>query len=158
MTATQGIVAARAQSIPRGEQNDQEDQSERCVQLFNAPPEIEELRRKSDGGLESREIRLDASGPGPRWVGYRPKGNAAPWRSQSTIARLHFSPPFYDAIPDHQPRFLVYAKSVAETAQDSEQMMSAAQEFGNHVGTFEWRDKVYNYAVVDKLPCFPGPE
>ncbi len=160
MTATQGIAVAHAQAVSSQREEDGGDDSEaRCEQLLHAPPGIEEIRRRSDGSLESREIRLDLSGESGRWVPYREKGTSAEgWREQSTIARLKFSPPLYGAIPEKDSRFLVYAKAVAETPQDSEQMMSVAEQSGKRTGTFDWRGKTYSYTLIDKLPCFAGPE
>lgn len=160
MTATQGIAVAHAQAVSNEKEERGGDETEaRCEQLLHAPPGIEEIRRRSDGSLESREIRLDLSGEHGRWVPYREKGTSAEgWRAQSTIARLTFSPPLYGAVPEKDSRFLVYAKTVAETPEDSEQMMGVAEQSGNQSGTFKWRGKLYNYTLIDKLPCFAGPE
>lgn len=160
MTATQGIAMAHAQAVSKDQEASGGDEAEeRCEQLLHAPPGIEEIRRRSDGSLESREIRLDLSGEKGTWVPYREKGTSAEgWRAQSTIARLNFSPPLYGAIPEKDSRFMVYAKTVAETPQDSDQMVSVAEQSGKRTGTFKWRGKSYNYTLIDKLPCFAGPD
>lgn len=160
MTATQGIAVAHAQAVSKSDDERGGDEAEtRCDQLLHAPPGIEELRRRSDGSLESREIRLDLSGEQAKWVPYREKGTTAEgWRAQSTIARLDFSPPLHGAVPVKDSRFLVYAKGVAETPLDSEQMIGVAEQSGTQTGTFLWRGKTYNYTLIDKLPCFAGPE
>ncbi len=160
MTATQGIAVAHAQAVSQHEEESGGDDSiARCDQLLHAAPGVEEIRRTSDGSLESREIRLDLSGANAKWVPYREKGTSPEgWRAQSTIARLNFSPPLYGVIPEKDSRFLIYAKGVAETPQDSEQMMSVAEQSGKQAGTFKWRGKIYNYTLIDKLPCFAGPE
>lgn len=136
-----------------------DDKTLKCEQLVRTPPGIEEIRRTPQLGIESREIRVERTAESYRWVVYRYKGSAPDgWRSQNSLDKLHFNPALQFLLPDKKPQYLAYAPSVAETPQDSEQMMSIADNFGQKVGTFEWGAKHYTYTVSRHLPCFPEPE
>jgi hypothetical protein len=154
-TAESTTSTAMSSSAP---EPDREGDTQRCAQLANMPPGIEEVRSTPDGAIESREIRLDESGPHPQWVVYRTK-NSSPegWRSQPRIARLDFVPPLKEALAAGESRFLVYAVVVADKPDESEKMVSAAENFGQQGGSFKWQSRVYRYTLVAKLPCFPGP-
>ncbi len=136
-----------------------EDRVLKCEQLVHNPPGIEEIRRTPQLGIESREIRVERTSDSYRWVVYRSKGSAPDgWRPQNALDKLHFNPALQFLLPDKDPQYLAYAPSVAETAQDSEQMMSIADDFGQKAGTFEWNGKYYTYTISKHLPCFPEPE
>lgn len=136
-----------------------EDRTLKCEQLVRNPPGVEEIRRTPTLGIESREIRVERNADSYRWVIYRSRGSAADgWRPQNSLDKLHFNPALQYLLPDKNPQYLAYAPSVPETPQDSEQMMSIADDFGQRVGTFEWSGKHYTYAVAKHLPCFPEPE
>lgn len=136
-----------------------EDKVLKCEQLVRNPPGIEEIRRTPQLGIESREIRVERTSDSYRWVVYRSRGSAPDgWRPQNSLDKLHFNPALQFLLPDKDPQYLAYAPSVAETPQDSEQMMSVADNFGPKVGTFEWNGKHYTYTASKHLPCFPEPE
>lgn len=139
--------------------NKDDDKVLKCQQLVHNPPGIEEIRRTQQLGIESREIRVERTAESYRWVVYRSRGSSPDgWRVQGKLDRLHFNPPLQFLLPNKDPQYLAYVPSVAETAQDSEQMMSVADNFGQKVGTFEWNGKHYTYTVSKHLPCFPEPE
>jgi len=136
-----------------------EDKVLKCEQLVRNPPGVEEIRRTPQLGIESREIRVERTAESYRWVVYRSRGSSPNgWRPQNGLDKLHFNPALQFLLPDKDPQYLAYAPSVAETPQDSEQMMSIADNFGQKVGTFEWSGKYYTYTVSKHLPCFPEPE
>ena len=136
-----------------------EDKTLKCEQLVRNPPGIEEIRRTPQLGIESREIRVERTADSYRWVVYRSRGSAPDgWRPQNNLDKLHFNPALQFLLPDKNPQYLAYAPSLAETPQDSEQMMSIADNFGQKVGTFEWNGKYYTYTISKHLPCFPEPE
>jgi hypothetical protein len=140
-----------------------EDRTLKCEQLVRNPPGIEEIRRTPNLEIESREIRVESTGDGYRWVVYRSRGSAPDgWHSQSHLDRLHFDPTLQSLLPDKTPQYIAYAPTVAETPQDSEQMISIADTFGQKAGTFEWKGKDtsrhYTYSISKHLPCFPEPE
>jgi len=136
-----------------------EDKMLKCEQLVRNPPGIEEIRRTPQLGIESREIRIQRTADSYRWVVYRSRGSAPDgWHTQNNLDKLHFNPALQFLLPDKNPQYLAYAPSLAETPQDSEQMMSIADNFGQKVGTFEWSGKYYTYTISKHLPCFPEPE
>jgi len=157
----EAAAVANTQSQQPGYDKD-EDKTLKCEQLVRNPPGIEEVRRTAKG-IESREIRVASTGDGYRWVVYRTRGSAPDgWHAQAHLDRLHFDPALQYLLPDKKPQYLAYAPTVAETPQDSEQMISIADTFGQKVGTFEWQGKGetrhYSYTIAKHLPCFPEPE
>ncbi len=136
-----------------------DDKALKCEQLVRNPPGIEEIRRTLQLAIESREIRVERTADSYRWVVYRSRGSAPNgWRAQNSLDKLHFDPALQFLLPDKNSVYLAYAPSVAETPQDSEQMISIADDFGQKIGTFEWNGKHYTYTANKHLPCFPEPE
>jgi hypothetical protein len=156
--SSEAVAVENSQSHQPNTDKD-EDKVLKCEQLVRNPPGLEEIRRTPQMGIESREIRVERTADSYRWVVYRSRGSAPDgWRAQYSLDKLHFNPALQFLLPDKDPQFLAYAPSVAETPQDSEQMMSVADNFGPKVGTFEWSGKHYTYTVSKHLPCFPEPE
>jgi hypothetical protein len=167
MAGAQQMAAAGSNAHSKSDTDDDdsskasedEDSSAKCDQVVRHPPGVEEIRRTADLNIESREMRLQRVGESYRWEPYRSHGSSPEgWRRQSELDHLHFDPPLQYLLSDKKPRYLVYVTSVPETAEDSEQMISVADEFGPKVGSFEWHDVRYNYMVSKQLPCFPVPE
>ena len=165
MAATEHIVAAGGNASAKSDDDessgsgDDDERNRKCEQLRNHPPGIEEIRRTDDLSIESREIRLERTGESYQWVAYRSRGSSPEgWRRQSRLDHLHFDPPLQYLLPDKKPRYLAYAASVADSIEDSEQMISVADEFGPKAGSFEWNDSHYTYTVSKQLPCFPEPD
>jgi hypothetical protein len=131
----------------------------KCDQLLHNTPDVEEIQRTKDLNIESREIRLDRSGPKAKWVAYRGRGTSAEgWRTQAHIDRLDFNPPLQFVVGDSKPEYIAYAVAIAETSEDSELAMSVAENFGPKTGSFQWNGRTYTYTAVKKLPCYEGPE
>ncbi len=166
MAGAEHVAAAGANANAKSDNDEDsskdsedEDSSAKCDQLVRHPPGVEEIRRTADLNIESREMRLERVGESYRWEPYRSHGSSPEgWRRQSKLDYLHFDPPLQYLLPDKKPRYLAYVASVPETAEDSEQMITVADEFGAKVGSFEWRAVRYNYMVSKHLPCFPVPE
>jgi hypothetical protein len=153
------VVSATSTAMSgSGEGPDKDEKAERCGQLLHAPPNVEEVRRQPDGSIESREIRLVVSQDNSQWVVYRNKDSSPQgWVPRRGLDRLHFDPPLGAILPPNGARYVAYAADVPEKAEDSEQMISVAEDFGPPSGTFQWRSRTYNYTLVKELPCFPGP-
>lgn len=153
-------IASTAHGGPPITQDTNKDEAGlKCQQVQNTPPAVEEIREALDGSIESREIRLSGSGGTPKWVVFRSRGSSPDgWHRQTALEKLHFNPPLTEVVTDGKPQFLAYTLNVPETQEQSEEMMSIADEFGAHAGNFEWNGKSYGFAITETLPCFPGPE
>ncbi len=166
IAATQQVASVGAQTQDKSKDEDDsskdtedEDTKAKCDQLVRHPPGVEEIRRTEDLNIESREMRIERSGTSYDWITYRSHGSSPEgWRRQSQLDHLHFDPPLQYLLSDQKPRYHAYVATVPETAEDSEQMMSVADEFGPKVGSFEWHDVHYIYTVSKHLPCFPVPD
>lgn len=164
MTATESVVVAHGQSQgqdkePENEGDTDDDKAMKCEQLVHNAPGVEEIRRTPALAIESREMRVERTAESYRWVVYRSRGSSPEgWRTQHGLNSLHFNPPLQYLLPDKKPKFLAYAASTPDNPEDSEQMMTIVDDFGQRVGDFEWQGKRYTYSISKTLPCFPGPE
>lgn len=156
---TAAQVASSAHESQPTMDGDKADRAQRCTQLLNSPPGVEEVEQDASGAIESREFRLDTSNGHPVWAVYRARGSSPDgWHSQRKLFGLHFNPPLEAGVPAGKPRYLVYAVNIAEDQQDAEKMISVAEDFAPQVGTFQWDGRIYNYTLVKELPCFPTVE
>ncbi len=130
--------------------------AERCDQLAQHFPGVEELRLKSDNTIESRQWTLVAEGSAPRWA--LALARNAPhdgWMPKPNIAKLHFTPPVEPQLAKADDQFLAYAWLQGDTYEEMQKMGSVTTAFGDAQGTFEWQGRKYGYALSPKLPCFP---
>ena len=164
MTAGQAVTIAGVADKSREADENQPDwakdeQSMRCAQLVKAPPDVEEIRRTPDLGIESRELRLERAENGLAWKVHPEAGSVAEgWRRQNALDRLHFMPSLQFLLNDDKPRYLAYAPAIARNPEDSEVAVTLTDDFDGPIGSFDWRNVRYSYAAVKTLPCYPGPE
>ena len=155
-----GIAAAQYAGIKAGEKSQDrgvpgpfEEQDSRCDSLETWSPKVEEVRLKN-GAIETRQWRI-VDQEGPHWMFTR--SMTAPqdgWEAKPGIDKLNFSPPLESQLKEDEPTFLAYAPNDADNVADSQAMTTMTEAFGPAVGTFQWRDKTYGFALAEKLPCF----
>lgn len=158
-TGSAGFVASqialgKSDNTPIKEQEDSYD-PDKCDQLLQFPPGVEEVRKNKDGLIESRQWKIVKNGGSPTWEIVRAKD--APedgWQPKPGIGKLHFNPPLAQMLEPDKPRYLAYALANVVNVSDSEQFDSMTGTFGLGAGTFQWRGRSYSYVLVKKLPCF----
>ena len=52
---------------------------------------------------------------------------------------------------------LAYAPAEPQTSIERDQLVALTADFGAGIGTFKWNGRSYQYTLVNRLPCFPGP-
>lgn len=139
---TAGVMTASATG---GNQRiDSDDRAERCDQLSTSPPYV---ARIAVGRLWP--WTLQEAGEDARWA---PAGFAP----AASLSDLHFTPPLARFDTDSKTQhFLAYAPMNSLTIADSQQLTSLISSFDTEAGTFSLNSRVYRYALVTKLPCFP---
>lgn len=149
--------ASASRAAERGD--DDVDRQERCDVLEDgAPTVIEFLRAQAGASTEWRELRLDNSNGNPIWVVASAPGSGAQWRSAENLPTMKFVPPLAPTLKPGIPDYLAYAPAEPQTGTEDDQLTSMTAEFGAGTGTFEWNGRVYQYAMADKLPCFPAQD
>jgi hypothetical protein len=129
---------------------------ERCDQLAQHFPGVEELRLKNDNTIESRQWMLVADGSAPRWaLALARNAPCDGWSPKPGIAKLHFVPPLEQQLAKKDDQFLAYAWLEGDSYEEMQKMGSLTTAFGDSQGTFEWQGRRYGYALSPRLPSFP---
>jgi hypothetical protein len=150
-------LASNAAAARAGQRGDDEvDRQERCDELEDAAPSVIEFRRaEANASAQWRELRLDHSAGDPTWIAAIVPGSGTEWRPTENLPTMKFVPPLARALKPGIPDYLAYAPAEPLTPLEDDQLSSMTVEFGAGTGTFQWNGRVYQYAVADKLPCFP---
>lgn len=151
--AGMGAAAAVTKSAPQTDRGEDEgDRRERCEALESTPPALVELRmERKQAQLQWRELELDDSSGEPLWTSAR-TNDRAQWFSLQNLNDVNFTPPL--ELAPKSIKYLAYAPAEPRDAQEDSQLDGFQAEF-EPAGTFKWRERVYEYALVPKLPCFP---
>jgi hypothetical protein len=139
----------------------------KCNELILVTPAIIEFRADRTGTTQWRELGLGGSSDAPRWT-VLPKGadatasakDLAPggWAPATNLDHMDFSPPLKPSAEPGNGSYLAYAPAVALAGVERDELASLELDFGPVVGTFKYNDRVFKYATLSELPCFPVPE
>jgi hypothetical protein len=138
--------------------DDPVDRRERCGELEDAPPNVVELRRIGvDDAIQWRALRVDNGEQNPRWVVRDGSQPDAGWHPAENLLKMSFAPSLSPSFKPGKPTYLVYAPAAPETTMEDDQLTNMTGEFGSGSGTFQWKGHPYQYAMAERLPCFPPP-
>ncbi|HUN59404.1 MAG TPA: hypothetical protein VMU41_14935, partial [Candidatus Binataceae bacterium] len=70
---------------------------------------------------------------------------------------LDFSPPLPNSFEVGQPVFMPYAPAESQNSVEEDRLRSLTTNFGTPIGNFNWNGRIYDYVLVDHLPCFSVP-
>jgi hypothetical protein len=137
----------------------------KCNELVLITPAIIEFRTDPAGSAIWRELGLGGSPDAPRWAVVAAADSAtakdvAPggWSPANNLSHMNFTPPLKtDAKPGGES-FMAYAPAESYTAPERDQLASLVLDFGPVAGTFQYKDRIYKYATLKELPCFPVPQ
>lgn len=132
--------------------------TEMCKELAGAAPWITELRTTAQGKLETRNLDLTADAGALRWeVAPRDHPATGGWHQEANLAEAHFNPPVIGLLAPGARGYLAYAPAQAQSPSDRDRLVNLILNFGPTIGTFRWKERTYDYALVEKLPCFASP-
>ena len=77
--------------------------------------------------------------------------------SRQQPASLDFQPPIQTTLAPGAPVYLAYAPSDPQTLEERNELSGLGFNFGTELGTFHSDGRVYRYALLKELPCFPPP-
>jgi hypothetical protein len=137
---------------------DPDEAEERCDELELEVPGTIEFQVAHNSPTAWRELQLGGSTDDPQWQAIASdQSDAAGWRPLVNLHTMRFAPPLQQALRAGKPNYLAYAPAEPQTAVERDQLVALTADFGAGLGTFEWNGRAYQYTLVTRLPCFPGP-
>ncbi len=143
----------------------------KCNEVELLTPSIVEFRTDHDGVTQWRNLGLGGTADSPRWTvtAMRSGGTTAAstsdkdvapggWAPATNLAHMNFNPPLETSSAPGHISFLAFAPAVTMSTIDRDQLASLVLDFGPVVGTFQYHGRVFKYATLKELPCFPVPQ
>jgi hypothetical protein len=151
-----GYAAQRGRSLDGV--TDPAEAEERCDELELEVPGTIEFQVADKSPTAWRELQLGGSTDAPHWQAVAGDQNdPAGWRPVANLHTMHFAPPLQQALRNGKPNYLAYAPAEPQTSVERDQLVALVADFGDGLGTFQWQGRSYQYTLVNRLPCFPGP-
>jgi hypothetical protein len=137
---------------------DPAEEEERCDELQLEAPGAIEFKMADNSLTAWRELQLGGSTDAPQWQAVAgEKSDAAGWRPLANLHTMRFAPPLQQALRNGKRNYLAYAPAEPRTSIERDQLVALTADFGAGLGTFQWNGRAYQYTLVNRLPCFPGP-
>jgi hypothetical protein len=134
------------------------DREDRCEQLQLDVPGVIELHKNASGAPQYRELQLGGSLAKPQWMPIVGQDtDPSGWRPAVHFLQMEFNPPL-GVLPQTGSDYLAYRQmhSDSSAAPDVE-FTPLTANFGKTEGTFRWKGSLYQFALGNRLPCFPPP-
>jgi len=132
--------------------------SDVCDELSLEIPMLVELRTDKTGTTRYRELSLVGADLDPEWSAMPNQDTKdGGWKLATNFTKMNFQPPLRSELTADSISYVAYAPSDARDATEQDQLNALAIGFGTANGTFTWNQRVFRYALVHKLPCFPPP-
>lgn len=153
-SAHQGSDKASDPDHPGEDHMDRED---RCEQLQLDAPSVIELHKSTAGTPEYRELELAGSLGSPQWKPVVDEDtNTGGWRPAVHFLQMDFTPPLGN-LRDGVSDYLAYRPMQSNSVAPEVEFTPLSDNFGKTEGTFRWNGSLYQFALANKLPCFPPP-
>jgi hypothetical protein len=140
-------VSNSKQTRAQRKQHEQE-----CNELLLTAPPIIQLRGEPDGATSWRQLHLGGSPDKAQWT-----VTLGGWHSVGNLEQLDFSPPLPSSFEVGQPVFMPYAPAEPGNSVEEDRLRALTTDFGTPAGNFNWGGRIYDYLLVQQLPCFPVP-
>jgi hypothetical protein len=125
---------------------------QQCNELLLTAPPVIQLKGETNGSTSWRQLHLSGSPDKPEWA-----VTLGGWHQLANLEQLDFSPPLPNAFEVGQPMFMPYAPAESQNSVEEDRLRSLTTNFGTPVGNFDWNGRIYDYVLVDRLPCFAVP-
>jgi hypothetical protein len=157
-----GVINAAGYAAKGKSGNDAEmdasESEERCDVLELEVPGTIELQIVDKTPTAWRELQLGGSTDTPQWQAVASdQSDAAGWRPLANLHTMRFAPPLQQTLTAGKHNYLAYAPVEPRTSIEQDQLVALVEDFGGGSGTFQWNGRAYQYTLVNRLPCFPGP-
>jgi hypothetical protein len=156
-----GAVALASNDKSKQDPEDQDDfpRGQKCDDLEMEAPVMVQMEAGTGGGAKWRELSISQGMEAEqRWIPMPTQNTDADgWRSVSNLASLDFQPPIQTTLAPGAPVYLAYAPSDPQTLEERNELSGLGFNFGTELGTFHSDGRLYRYALLKELPCFPPP-
>ena len=125
---------------------------QQCNELLLTAPPIIQLKGEANGSTSWRQLHLAGSPDKPEW-----SVTLGGWHQLANLEQLDFSPPLPNTFEVGQPMFMPYAPAESQNSVEEDRLRSLTTNFGTPAGNFNWNGRIYDYLLVERLPCFPVP-
>jgi hypothetical protein len=151
--------ATHAANVKSGDEGSNASEAEeRCDVLEFEVPSAMELRIADTTPTAWRQLQLGGTTDAPQWqIVIDDHSDAAGWHPFQDLYAMRFVPALQRALKAGESNYLAYAPVEPRTSIERDQLVSLTVDFGPGLGTFQWNGRAYQYTVVNRLPCFPGP-
>lgn len=137
---------------------DAAEEEERCDDLQLEVPGTIEFQVADNSPTAWRKLQLGGSIDRPQWQALAgEQSDAAGWRPLANLPTMRFAPPLQQALKSGKHNYLAYAPAEPRSPVEQNQLVALTADFGAGLGTFQWNGRAYQYTMVNRLPCFPGP-
>jgi hypothetical protein len=137
---------------------DPAEAEERCDELALEVPETIEFHVADNSPTAWRVLQVGGSTDAPQWQAVAgDQSDAAGWRPLANLRTMSFAPPLQQSLRQGKPNYLAYAPVEPRTSVERDQLVALNADFGSELGIFQWNGRTYQYTLVNRLPCFPGP-
>jgi len=126
--------------------------TDQCNELLLTAPPIIQFRGEPTGAISWRQLHLGGSPDAAQWT-----VTLGGWHQLANLEQLDFSPPLPNSFEVGQPIFMPYAPAQPQQSTEEDQLRSLTLDFGTPIGNFDWNGRIYDYLLVERLPCFPVP-
>lgn len=159
LTTAAGTAAARHGDDSAKYVAELDSPEETCREFVQIEsPLVMEFKTDEAGATRYRELTLVGSAQSLRWAaGAKRRTDAAGWRQATDLDQWGFDPPLKKALSPGATCYIAYAPTEVRGPADSNRQIALVREFGPTLGSFRYKGRVYEYAVVRQLPCFPAP-
>jgi hypothetical protein len=124
--------------------------NQECDELLLTAPPIIQLRAEANGSTSWRQLHLGGSPDTAKWMVV-----LGGWHAVGNLEQLDFSPPLPNAFEVGQPVFMPYAPAEPGNSVEEDRLRALTTDFGTPAGNFNWGGRIYDYLLVERLPCFP---
>ena len=153
-----GVISAASRKPGTDGTLDSFESEERCDELELQVPGTIELQDADNSPTAWRQLHLGGSTDAPQWQAVAgDQSDAAGWRPLANLHSMHFAPPLQQGLRTGKPNYLAYAPVEPRSSIERDQLVALTADFGTGLGTFQWQGRSYQYTLVNRLPCFPGP-
>jgi hypothetical protein len=154
-----GAVALASRDHSDPEDADDFPRGQKCDDLEVEAPVMVQMLVGTGGEAKWRELSISQGMEAEqRWItAPTQETDASGWRAVSNLASLDFQPPIQTSLTPGALVYLAYAPSDPKDLEERNELSGLGFNFGTELGTFHSDGRVYRYALLKELPCFPPP-
>ena len=108
-------------------------------------------------GAQERKWRAVETVVEPRVLAVANQPDSGGWKLAGNLTRMNFKPPLQNALAPRSITYLGYAPAEVRDPAERAQVDALSHTFALDTGSFDWKGRVYRYAVAHQLSCVSPP-